>query len=146
MDNMVEIALVTSDPDALVLSPNMLIQQRTSGDPQNCVKVDIKDIYWEHWKQVQVLSDIFCKHWREKYLKTLQTSRKWWNERKNIKSGDFVLLHEKNIERGQWPMGVVETVFKSDDGLVITVDVRVAKDGKISTFKRPVTEIALLWD
>jgi hypothetical protein len=124
----------------------MLIQQRTSGDPQNCVNVDIKDIYREHWKQVQVLSDIFWKHWREEYLKTLQTRRKWPNERTNIKSGDVVLLREKNIERGQWPMGVIETVFKSDDGLVRTVNVRVAKDGKISTFKRPVTEIVLLLD
>ena len=98
------IAPITSDPDALVLSPNMLLQQRTNGDPQSCANVDLKEIYREHWKQVQVLSDIFWKHWQNEYLRTLQTRRKWPIEHSNVKPGDVVLLREKNVQRGQWPM------------------------------------------
>ena len=44
-----------------------------------------------------------------------------------MKPGDVVLLREKNEQRGQWPMGIIETVIHSDDGLVRTVEVRVVK-------------------
>ena len=82
-----------------MLSPNMLLQQRTNGDPQSCANVDLKEIYREHWKQVQVLSDIFWKHWQNEYLRTLQTRTKWPIEHSNVKPGDVVLLREKNVQR-----------------------------------------------
>lgn len=78
----------------------------------------LKDIYREHWKQVQVLSDIFWKHWQNEYLRTLQTRRKWRIEHSNVKPGDVILLGENNVKRGDWPMGIIETVIHSDDGLV----------------------------
>ena len=134
------IAPITSDHDALVLSPNMLLQQRTNGDPQGCANVDLKDIYREHWKQMQILSDFFWKHWQN------ETRRKWPIEHSNVKPRDVVLLREKNVQRGQWPMGIIETVIHSDDGLVRTVEVRVVQDKKCVTYKRPISEIVLLLD
>ena len=52
---------ISGDPDALLLSPNMLLQQRTNVVPQSRANVDLKDIYREHWKQVQVLSEFFLE-------------------------------------------------------------------------------------
>ena len=43
-------------------------------------------------------------------------------------------------------MGIIETVIRSDDGLVRTVEVRVVKDKKCVTYKRPISEIVLLLD
>ena len=37
----------------------MLLQQRTNVVPQSRANVGLKDIYREHWKQVQVLSEFF---------------------------------------------------------------------------------------
>ena len=88
----------------------------------------------------------FWKHWQNEYLRTLQTRRKWPIEHSNVKPGDVVLLREKNVQRGQWPMGIIETVIRSDDGLVRTVEVRVVKDKKCVTYKRPISEFVLLLD
>ena len=63
-----------------------------------------------------------------------------------MKPGDVVLLREKNVQRGQWPMGIIETVIHSDDGLVRIVEVRVVIDKKCFTYKRPISEIVLLLD
>ena len=43
-------------------------------------------------------------------------------------------------------MGIIETVIHSDDGLVRTVEVRVVKDKKYVTYKRPISESVLLLD
>ena len=75
----------------------------------------MKDINREHWKQVQVLSDIFLKLWQNEFLRTLQARRKWPIEHSYVKPGDVILLGEKNVKRGDWPMGIIETVIHSDD-------------------------------
>ena len=50
-----------------------------------------------------------------------------WNKRtQDFTPGDIVLLKEENFARNQWPLGVVDDITKSNDGLVRKVRVRVA--------------------
>ncbi|XP_048748014.2 uncharacterized protein LOC125660224 [Ostrea edulis] len=54
------ITAVSKNPEVpFVLSPAMLLNQKISGHYSMCTDVDIRDIYKEQWKQVQVLSDLF---------------------------------------------------------------------------------------
>ena len=43
-------------------------------------------------------------------------------------------------------MAIVERPIESDDKMVRKAVVRVAKDGKVATYTRPITEMVLLMD
>ncbi|KAK3108065.1 hypothetical protein FSP39_000515 [Pinctada imbricata] len=80
------------------------------------------------------------------YLQNLQLRRKWQTEKPNLKEGDVIMLRDKDVARGQWPLGVITETIPSRDGLVRTVLVRVMKDGKPSIYKRPISEVVRLVD
>ncbi|KAK3084088.1 hypothetical protein FSP39_007909 [Pinctada imbricata] len=141
------IAPISYDSDVpIVLSPSMLLNQKFSGDAPTLIDMDVRNIYREHWRQVQVLSDMFWKMWRERYLQTLQEKRKWTAEHRNMKEGDIVLFRDPEAPRSQWPLAIVEKVFPSKDGLVRKVDVRLSVNGKICRYTRPISELVLLLD
>lgn len=59
----------------------------------------------------------------------------------------MVLLKEENVVRNNWPIARVSKVFPNDDGLVRSVNLKVANHdspGKIINLKRPITKIVLL--
>ncbi|XP_014676742.1 PREDICTED: uncharacterized protein LOC106816632 [Priapulus caudatus] len=142
------VAPISTDPECpMVLSPATLLNQKVGGDPLACVDFDQKDIYREHWKRVQVLSNAFWKRWREGYLQTLQVRRKWRESQPNIKDGDIVLLKDKEVPRSEWPMGIVEGAMPSEsDGNVRKAQVRILRGGRTVRFSRPVTELIRLID
>ena len=71
--------------------------------------------------------------------------RKWKDERENVKSGDVVLLRDKGCHRNEWPTGVVETAFMSDDGKVRKVTLRVIRNEQPVLYTRPISEIVKLF-
>jgi hypothetical protein len=89
---------------------------------------------------------MFWKKWRVTYIESLQKRYKWCASKRNLKTGDVVLLREKNVHRNLWPMAIVERPIESDDKMVRKAVVRVAKDGKVATYTRPITEMVLLMD
>ena len=64
----------------------------------------------------------FWKIWSQDYIRSLPCS-KGSAKPGLLKPGSLVLLQE-NSPRMKWPLGVVDQVFTSSDGLVRTVDVR----------------------
>ena len=141
------VAVLDSDPsDPLVLSPSMLLTQKQGDTATLTEGLSQKDMYKSQWKHVQVLSDIFWKKWREGYLQALQTRRKWNQNRKNLKNGDFILLRDKICHRNDWSTAVVEKTLPSDDGLVRKATVRMIRDGVVVRYTRPVSEMVLLLD
>ena len=128
------------------LSAAILLTQKQSEIGTFSEILGIKDMYSASWKQLKVLSDIFCKKWRSTYLDSLQKRHKWSASKPNFKTGDFILLHEKNTHRNLWPTGIVERPIKSDDKMVRKAAVRVIRDGKATTYIRPVTEMFLLME
>ena len=141
------IADISSDPDMpLILSPSMLLTGKQDYLPVLVDSLNMKDIYRAEWKHVKMLSDIFWKQWRSDYLHSLQKRRKWHNDNENLKSGDVVLLRDKTLYRGEWPVGIIVEAIESDDGKVRKGSVRIHRDGKNVTYTRPISEMVLLVD
>ncbi|XP_015747609.1 PREDICTED: uncharacterized protein LOC107327381 [Acropora digitifera] len=106
------------------ISPNQLLHLRPT--PSLPPGVFVKgDLYCKRaWKQAQYLTGVFWRRWSNEYLPTLMERRKWRKPKENIKSGDLVLLADKNYPWGEWPIArVVETVV-GRDGFVRAVRVR----------------------
>lgn len=54
------------------------------------------------------------------------------------------MLREKDVHRNMWPLGIVERPIESNDKLVRKAVIRVVKDGKVTTYNRPIAEMVLL--
>ena len=63
-----------------------------------------------------------------------------------MRAGDVVFLRDHELHRNRWPLGVIESIYPSEDGKVRSVEVRVVQDGKTSNFVRPITELIRLID
>lgn len=137
---------VSGDVEApFILSPQMLLTQKTQEVPTEFKDLDVKDMYRSQWKMVQVMANTFWKRWKSEFLSTLQPRQKWLVSTDNLKEGDVVLLHDKESARTDWPVGVVNRIFPSNsDGLVRKIEVRILKDGKPCLYIRPATEVISL--
>ncbi|KAG5887893.1 hypothetical protein JTB14_018945 [Gonioctena quinquepunctata] len=62
---------------------------------------------------------------------------KWNKTDSNIQIGEIVVINENNVPREIWPMGVIEKVYKGQDGVIRVVDVRISRE----IFKRPERKI-----
>ncbi|KAA0183357.1 hypothetical protein HAZT_HAZT002103 [Hyalella azteca] len=100
--------------------------KRSLGELSECLAAMKKDIDRHHVEHVpkDKIKDAAGKawylptKWHEFYLKDLQLRRKWRGEKHSLSVGDVVLIREPNCKRNEWPMGVVESVKLSSDGLV----------------------------
>ena len=136
-----------SDPSSEMITPNHLLTLKTKAVLPPPGTFTHSDIYCRRrWRVVQHLANEFWCRWRKEYLSGLQTRQKWSKKTRNFCVGDVVLLKEDNFSpRNRWPTARVIQVFPSEDGLVRSVNLMVARpDGKKSTLKRPITKIVLL--
>ncbi len=90
-----------------VLSPAMLLTQKASVAPAPPGNVEFGHPHRSQWRHVQMLVDSFWKRWKQEYLSTLQSRRKWMEERENIQEGDVVLLKDGEAKRSEWPIGLI---------------------------------------
>ena len=134
--------LTSSDEPGLhALTPAMLLTAR--GDvhslpPGLFDKHDSITRRW--WRQAQYLADVFWRRWINEYLPALQRRSKWTKPTPNLKLNDLVLIADDNTPRGDWPLGLVQSVNTSNDGLVRSAVIRTAKSTKV----RPITKIIKL--
>lgn len=139
------IVSVSSDPESPeILSPSALLTHKTESADDSFSNLDITDMYKAQWKRVQVMAEMFWNKWRREYLQTLQTRRKWQSATPNLSENDVVLLKDKSAHRNEWPVGIVTHIFPSEDKMVRKTEVRIMKDGKQTTYLRPITELVLL--
>ena len=92
------------------------------------------------WRLIQSLVTTFWRRWRREFLATLNTRKKWTEERKNLKVGDVVLVIEQSTPRGEWPLGRIEKVFPDAEGHVRVIQVK----SKGHTYVRPVVRVCPL--
>ena len=84
----------------------------------------------------------FWHRWRREYLTNLREFHRQRNpKRQEISEGDVILIHEDNIKRGLWKLGVVETLIPSKDGQVRGAVVRKAGGGKRERLNRPISKL-----
>ena len=92
------------------------------------------------WKHIQSVVATFWKRWSREYLSTLQTRKKWRQERENLKEGDLVLVTSENYPHLQWPLGRVVRIYTGNDDVCRAATIRTAK----GTFNRPVVKLRRL--
>ncbi|XP_069119011.1 uncharacterized protein [Argopecten irradians] len=128
-----------------ILSPSVLLTQKTGRVEEPFQELGIRDMYKSQWKHVQVLANSFWSRWQKEYLQSLQGRKKWQSERQNVKTGDIVLLiDKKKLPRNDWSVSRVVDTFSREDNLVRKVEVKVIRDGTTSYYIRPVTDLVLI--
>ena len=63
-----------------------------------------------------------------------------YNTQPNLSVNDLVLVCDKQLARGKWPLGIVLEVNKGRDGLVRSCKVNVGDSVKV----RPITMLCML--
>ncbi len=135
---------VSADPySPCILTPAMLLTQKPRV-PVPFENYNEKDLLKCQWKQVQALANEFWSRWRKEYISTLQPRRKWHETRRNLHPGDVVLLKQVQSPRNDWPLGLITSIFPSNDGKVRKVEVRTTSGGNVKTFLRPISDVILL--
>ncbi|KAM4807993.1 LOW QUALITY PROTEIN: uncharacterized protein WCC33_002086 [Rhinophrynus dorsalis] len=133
------------DPETpTILTPATLLTQKLGSIPVPPGNFKSGNLCYDQWRRVQHLANCFWNRWKMEYLSTLQGRRKWQRLNPNIKIGDLVLLKDQQAERINWPMGLIIKSVPSDDGKIRKVEVKVARQGTVKTFIKPITELILL--
>ncbi len=122
------------------LTPNYLLLLK--GNPTLPPGLFVKQDWYgrRRWRQMQYLADQFWKRWKLEYLPLLQVRQKWTVPQRNFSVNDLVLVVDDTAPRGQWPLGLVTTVYPDKDGRVRQVEVKFR--GKV--LKRPIVKLCLL--
>ena len=126
-----------NDPrDATPLTPNyLLLLQRNSCEPTteaNHVR--------RCWQLIQDIANKFFERFVSEYLPELQVRLKWCDVKESLQVNDVILVAGEKTPRSQWPLGLVEELEHSSDGLVRAAKVRCKNTVK----RRPVNKLALL--
>ena len=133
---------VSSDPrDPEALTPNHILLGRPSPHFPPGVFTPEDMTCRKRWKQAQAIASHFWKRWVKEYLPTLTCREKWKEVRRNLCTGDVVLVVDPNAPRGYWPLARVTKVFEGRDGQIRSAEVQNASG---SCFTRPVTKLCLL--
>ena len=118
-------AIASTPEDLDALTPNSILT--------GCLCEDVPtgsflkgDAYRRSWKKSQYLADRFWEQWYAQYLPMLQPRRKWFGTSRNLKPGDYVLVVDEQVKRGQWRKAIVTEVFPNRNGLVRSVKLRTA--------------------
>jgi hypothetical protein len=123
-----------SDPTPL--TPNHLLLLRGNSSTPNTESNNVR----RRWQVIQDISNQFFKRFVSEYVPELQLRQKWCDTKDNVRVNDVVLVAEEDLPRGQWPLGLVEDIELSSDGLVRAANVRIKNTVK----RRPINRLVLL--
>ena len=59
----------------------------------------------KQWRRVQKLISQIWKIWIKEFLPSLNVRNRWFEQKRNFKEGDVVLIVEANAQRGDWRHG-----------------------------------------
>jgi hypothetical protein len=133
---------VYNDPkDLETLTPSMLLQPRTDILSLPPGLEEGAKYYRYRWQHVQHLADVFWSRWRKEYLQMLQKRSKWHITGRNLKSGDLVLMMDKDTHRSEQPKAIILQTYPGEDGHVRVVKLKMTKGRE---YTRDVRRLALL--
>ena len=140
------IGIHTSSPEeSPYLSPNDLILGRSSPEvPQGPFLERTSFKY--RFDFIQKLVNTFWKRWVGEVFPKLLVQPKWHVEKRDLKSGDVVLMQDSNMVRGEWKLALVKTPIKSKDGKVrrVILSYKRNQSGESNTVERPVQRLIVL--
>ena len=134
----------TQPEDGSYLCPNDLILGRSSTHvPQGPFKERCSNKFRLDF--IQQVVERFWKHWTREIFPSLVIQPKWHTERRNVKTGDVVLIEDSNAIRGKWKMGLVKNVKVSEDGKVRRCNITyTSATGITQTVERAVQKLIVL--
>ena len=144
-----------NDPTSLApLTPNHLLTMKSRVILPPPGKFQEADLYCrKQWRRVQHLTNEFWTRWKLEYLNDLQSRSKWSHPRREMKTGDIVIVKDDNLPRNQWLLARVDETYPSKDGHVRKVKLAIANptlDSKgkptkpTSYLDRPIHKLVLL--
>ena len=88
-----------NDPTSLPpITPNHLLTLKSSVVVPPPGSFQREDVYSrKRWRRVQYLANVFWSRWRKEYLHQLQQRQKWLRPKRNLVTGDIVLLIDENF-------------------------------------------------
>ena len=95
-------------------------------------------------KRVVAAVDRFWKRWSKEYLLELRQHHKMNSKSKpfDAKKGDAVLIHEDNVKRIKWSVGVIDDFVIGRDGVIRGAAVRkIGGDGRPQLVHRPLQKL-----
>ena len=107
-------------PSHFLIGKNMSECSLVVEDPENVTRRTLTDRERLRRKQL----DRFWKVWSDDYLRNLPPSVAKFQRRGQLSEGSVVLIHEENLPRLRWPVGVVVKLHPGRDGLVRAADVK----------------------
>ena len=112
---------------------------------------DTPELLNKRMKYLITLQNKFCQKWQSEYLSELREQHKERNNKgsksmnREIQEGELVTIQEDSLPKGQWRMGLVEQLLRSQDGVIRGAEVKVVtRNGKTSHLRRPVTKLCPL--
>ena len=94
----------------------------------------------KRWRRVQELVRHFWQRWLREWLPGLSSREKWNQERRDLHTGEVVLVMSTDTARGRWPLGRVTEVYPGPDGRVRVAKVQVGQN----SITRPITKLCPL--
>ena len=91
----------------------------------------------KRWRRVQELVRHFWQRWLREWLPGLSSRKKWNQERRDLHTGEVVLVMSTDTARGRWPLGRVTEVYPGPDGRVRVAKVQVGQN----SITRPITKL-----
>ena len=126
--------------DDVPLTPNHFLHGQIGGQFAPMSVDETQYSPRKRWRRVQELVRHFWKRWLREWLPGLSARKRWLRERRNVQTGEVVLLISSDTPRGSWPMGRVVEVYPGDDGRVRVVKVQVGQ----GTLIRPISKLCPL--
>uniref|UniRef100_A0A1I7RUL0 Integrase catalytic domain-containing protein n=1 Tax=Bursaphelenchus xylophilus TaxID=6326 RepID=A0A1I7RUL0_BURXY len=114
-----------------------------SADPDFRLKTYTRDVILDEFKKEAKLLDKFWKKFRSEYLPILRSHQQKFAQSKTAlvepQIGALVILEEENVPRGEWNLGIVTKLPRSQDGQIRRAEVKMINDGR--TYLRPLCQI-----
>ena len=117
-----EVSSNVDDPEAL--TPNRFLIGRGSLNLPPSIVDDKELSSCKCWRQAQVVANHTWSRWLREYLPGLITRKKWTQPTVNVKVGELVLVVDRAVSRGSWPLGSIVKVFPGLDSIVRSADVK----------------------
>ena len=92
----------------------------------------------DRWKKRKLIHQNFYLRWQNEYLASLSQNKR--TENKKVKEGDVILLLNERHSRAEWPLTRINKKFRSQDGVVRSVECKVAHSSKTKRVKRKCTK------
>ena len=116
----------TSPADDVPLTPNHFLHgQLGGGFAPSTGDVDVNPK--KRWRKVQAILSRTWERWLKEYLPTLNPRSKWTEVVKDLKKGDVVLVLDKDLPRGRWPLGRIVDTYPGKDSHTRVAKVQLGK-------------------